>query len=349
MKMQNKLFIKQKYLKNLDMDIYQIVWALSAQVPKGFVTTYGAIAKALGDIRASRAVGKIEHVNPTPIIVPCHRVVYSNGGIGGFGAPEGIAKKIELLASEGVRVKGGKVVDFNNVLFEDFEISKPGPLEILRKEQQGLRKEVKLEDHKPFEDINTIGGIDVSYTADTAFGAVVVLDLNTANLVEQQVTREKIRFPYIPTYLSYHELPIAIKLLEKLSKIPDIILFDGNGVLHPLNMGLATHAGIIFQQPTLGIAKKLLIGELGKPLRGSLGVREIKYGNQIIGYGLKPKNAKKKLVYVSPGNNVCFNSALRIAQKICIHRMPEPIRAAHELARKLRISAIGFNVEPPQN
>jgi len=76
----NHFKIKTKYLKNLNMDLYKYTWKLTAQVPKGRVTTYGAIAKALGDIRAARAVGIMEHVNPTPIIVPCQFFIPFNPG-----------------------------------------------------------------------------------------------------------------------------------------------------------------------------------------------------------------------------------------------------------------------------
>ncbi len=339
-----KIYIDPKYQKNLQMDIYQLVWDLTAQVPKGRVTTYGAIARALGDIRASRAIGVIEHVNPRPIVVPCHRVVYSNGGIGGFGAPEGVKKKIELLGSEGVKVKDDKIVNFNEVLFENFKTPKEKPLERLRNEQRALRSKIDLQDKIPFDEIQTVAGIDVSYTAERAFGAVVLLEFGTLKLIEKQTIQMETHFPYISTYLSYHELPISIELLQKLSRAPDVIIFDGNGILHPLNMGLATHAGIIFDMPTVGIAKKRLLGKFGKPIHGNKLIQEIVHENKLLGYGLCSwKNlkhgrgsSKSKPVYVSPGNNISFESARKIAQKICIHRIPEPIRLTHTFALEQR-------------
>ena len=334
--MENKINLKIniKYLKNLKIDLYQQVWDLTAQVPPGRVTTYGAIARALGDIRASRAVGLIEHVNPYAPQVPCHRVVYSDGGLGGFGAPEGVSKKIELLESEGVRVKDGKIVKFNEILFEDFILPKKSPLERLRQEQWALRTKISLKDQKPSNQLHTIAGLDVSYSGEEAFGAVVVMDLDSLHVLETQTSSIRTRFPYIPTYLSYHELPIAIELLEKLTINPDILLFDGNGVLHPAGVGLASHAGVIFETPTMGIAKKLLCGEL----------RSLKFDNEVeevfevilndhrIGYGFKPKTAKNRLVYVSPGNNISFVTSLQLALKLCKTRIPEPIRIAHTLA-----------------
>ena len=333
---QKKYRIRKKYLKNLEMDLYRIVWDLTAQVPPGRVTSYGAIAKALGDIRAARAVGAIEHVNPYAPKVPCHRVVYNDGGIGGFGAPEGVSKKIQLLSSEGIEVENGKIVDFQDKLFTKFKIREPRPLEQLREEQQELKKYINVDNGIQLDQIRTIGGLDASYNASDGFGAVTIMDFDTLTVLETQTVQVQIRFPYIPTYLSYHELPVTISSLNKLKITPDLIIFDGNGVLHPLGMGLATHAGIILRVPTMGIAKKLLCGDLQKTKNGQDDVFEVFLDNRIIGYGLKPKSAKNKLVYVSPGNNIGFKTALNIAEKICITRQPAPIKIAHELALEMK-------------
>ncbi len=327
---------KSKYLQNMELDIYQLVWDLTAQVPKGCVTTYGAIAKALGDVRASRAVGMIEHVNPRPIIVPCHRVVYSGGGLGGFGAAEGVRKKIELLNSEGVEITDDKIINFEEILFQDFILPEPAPLERLRAEQDELKTMVTLKDMIPFDKVRTIAGMDASYSYEQGFGAIVVMELNTLEILETKCVKTKIRFPYIPTYLSYHEIPILIKLFEKLSEPPDILILDGNGVLHPRTLGLAAHAGIILQIPTMGIAKKLLCGDLGLPVDGSDMVLEVLLNGRRIGYGFKPGSVKKNRVYVSPGNNLTFETSINIAKKVCKTRIPEPIRIAHKLALEMR-------------
>ncbi len=97
------------------------VYKLTSQIPKGKVTTYGAIAKKLGKPRASRAVGRILGANPHPIVVPCHRVVRSDGGLGGYTSPKGIRMKIELLTEEGVEIRDGKI-DLSRFLFKDFAL-----------------------------------------------------------------------------------------------------------------------------------------------------------------------------------------------------------------------------------
>jgi methylated-DNA-[protein]-cysteine S-methyltransferase len=86
------------------------------RIPKGKVTTYGEIARVItGTVSAARAVGQAVARNPYPIIIPCHRVVRSSGDLGGYSL--GVAKKIELLNSEGLEIIRGKVLNFERVLF----------------------------------------------------------------------------------------------------------------------------------------------------------------------------------------------------------------------------------------
>ena len=88
----------------------QKVYNLCKQIPKGKVSTYGAIAKVLNS--SPRAVGQALKKNPYAPIVPCHRIISSNGKIGGFkGQTEGkeIERKIELLKTEGISIEAGKI------------------------------------------------------------------------------------------------------------------------------------------------------------------------------------------------------------------------------------------------
>jgi methylated-DNA-[protein]-cysteine S-methyltransferase len=79
------------------------VWDLLRTIPYGTTTSYGAIARRLGDARATRAVGAANGKNPIPIIVPCHRVVGSKGELTGFGG--GLERKLWLLEHEGSCLK----------------------------------------------------------------------------------------------------------------------------------------------------------------------------------------------------------------------------------------------------
>ena len=90
-------------------DFSEKVYSLLKRIPRGKVTTYKAIAEALGT-KAYRAVGNALNKNPDSPIVPCHRVVCSDGSVGGYS--EGVKKKIKLLKKEGVVVKNGIVLNF---------------------------------------------------------------------------------------------------------------------------------------------------------------------------------------------------------------------------------------------
>jgi methylated-DNA-[protein]-cysteine S-methyltransferase len=106
------------------------VYVLCKRIPKGKVSTYGEIAKALGGKgMMSRAVGNALNKNPfgawgrvggpscrrQDLIVPCHRVVKSDGSIGGFAT--GSKKKIRILAKEGIQIRNNRIIDFKNRLF----------------------------------------------------------------------------------------------------------------------------------------------------------------------------------------------------------------------------------------
>jgi O-6-methylguanine DNA methyltransferase len=97
------------------------VWKLMERIPVGKVTTYGLLAKKLNS-KAYRAVGNACRRNPYAPRVPCHRVVRSDGTVGGFSGEtsgENVRKKIRMLRREGVQVaKNGKIIKFENVLFK---------------------------------------------------------------------------------------------------------------------------------------------------------------------------------------------------------------------------------------
>jgi len=96
---------------NLEEKIYKKL----LEVPKGQITTYGELAKAVGLKNGQRIIGKIMNKNPYPVIVPCHRVVMSTGKIGGYAYGEHV--KIKLLNDEGIQIKNGKITDLENRIY----------------------------------------------------------------------------------------------------------------------------------------------------------------------------------------------------------------------------------------
>jgi methylated-DNA-[protein]-cysteine S-methyltransferase len=95
----NELESNSEHIKS---EVYNIL----LKIPAGKVSTYGDIAKALGYPKAARLVGQILHDNPNPVIVPCHRVIHSDGRLGGYAY--GSERKRELLENEGIRFRNGR-------------------------------------------------------------------------------------------------------------------------------------------------------------------------------------------------------------------------------------------------
>ena len=92
--------------RKLEGTEFQIkVWNEIAKIPKGKTKSYKEIAIAIGRPKSSRAVANACGSNPNPITVPCHRVIRSDGKIGGYSGPGGINKKIKLLEIENIILK----------------------------------------------------------------------------------------------------------------------------------------------------------------------------------------------------------------------------------------------------
>ena len=98
------------------MNIEQKVYKKLLDVPKGKITTYGDLAKAVGLKNGQRLIGKIMNKNPYPVLVPCHRVVMSTGKIGGYAYGEIV--KMKILSDEGIEITNGKIESFDKKLFK---------------------------------------------------------------------------------------------------------------------------------------------------------------------------------------------------------------------------------------
>ncbi len=315
-------------VSNITKSFYKDFYSLVQQIPYGKITTYGALAKALGDIRAARTVGKMLNENPRPIIVPCHRVVMSDGSVGGFGM--GIQKKRELLKDEGISLDDDRIVDFEKKLFADFITDKP--LEGLREEQFRLASRVKLKDD--IGTIKTVGGLDVAYLDNLGFASTSFWEGSEEKYTH--TVKSDVTFPYIPTYLSFREMPLLLELLEEIEQKPDILMVDGNGIMHPIGLGLASHLGVEMDIPTIGVAKSLLCGKLEHDISHGEPVSRVLLDDDIIGYALLSSKRAKNPIYISPGHCISSESALEITKKYCQYKIPNPIRGAHMKANELR-------------
>ena len=92
------------------MNLEQQVYKKLLDIPKGQITTYGDLAKAVGLKNGQRAIGKIMNKNPYPVLIPCHRVVMSTGKIGGYAYGKNV--KIKMLSDEGIEITNGKIESF---------------------------------------------------------------------------------------------------------------------------------------------------------------------------------------------------------------------------------------------
>lgn len=205
--------------------------------------------------------------------------------------------------------------------------------------QTKLSKHIQFEDKLP-KKIRFVGGIDTAYTGDTFIGAAAVLEFPSLKLIESKTATCKTRFPYIPTLLSFREIPPSLLAIRKLHTQPDIFLVDGHGYAHPNRCGFASHLGLIIKKPTIGVAKRKLVGTLEHPDHSE--VVYIRHKGDTIGAKLTPKPGQKP-IYVSVGNMISLETAIKIVKQSTPHnRLPEPIRAAHRTAagekRKINIS-----------
>ena len=97
------------------MNLEQKVFKKLLEVPKGQITTYGELSKAVGLKNGQRAIGRIMNKNPYPVIIPCHRVVMSTGKIGGYAY--GAHIKTKMLNDEDIEIKDGKILDWKNKIY----------------------------------------------------------------------------------------------------------------------------------------------------------------------------------------------------------------------------------------
>ena len=207
-----------------------------------------------------------------------------------------------------------------------------------RAQQTALRSRVSLVDG--FGDIQTIAGLDLSYSEEKneGYALVVVLSFPGFEVLETRYATATPPMPYIPGLLSFRESPVALEAFEQLETVPDLLFTDGAGLAHPRGFGIACHLGVLLDIPSVGVAKSFLYGLYDKsaalapgqstPLRDK--------SEEVIGTVVQTKLRTNPL-YVSPGHKVSINSATRLVLD-CVrgYRLPEPTRQAHNLITAYR-------------
>ena len=320
-------------LNIVDFDLAAVLGRRLAQVSKGALTTYGHLARSLGDVQASRWVGQFMVNHEHGPKCACHRVVCADGRLGKYITGD-VGEKRCRLELEGHRVRGERVPMFATCLTN---LSGDAPLTRLSKWQQRLAEQREL---SCANSIRTVAGVDLSYQEDRAIGAYVEVDLDSGQVTYERDVCRRIGFPYIPTYLAFRELPVLMSLLDavKRDRSPaDVMIVDGSGIMHPRRGGIATLFGVAANIATIGVTKKRLVGPLlNKELR--LMDPQLVFDDvtgETLGYVMRASATSSKPIYISPGNRMTADSALELVKRT-LHgrRFPEPIYWADRVSRR---------------
>lgn len=205
--------------------------------------------------------------------------------------------------------------------------------------QRRLAERVVVEDR--FGPIARIAGADVShsprdpdaqiYAAAVAFDLPALVPAETAGAVAPPP------LPYVPGFLGFREAPAVVAAIRKLAPAPDLLLIDGHGISHPRGLGVASHVGVLLDIPSVGVAKRILVGKIDAPLGPDPGARApLVWKGCVVGMALRTK-PRTNPVYVSVGHRVSLDAAVDWTLRLCAgYKLPEPTRRAHVAANALR-------------
>lgn len=198
--------------------------------------------------------------------------------------------------------------------------------------QSQLAARVEVHDRLP--PVHFIGGVDVGFEANGTItrAALVVLSYPDLQVVERQLVKIPTTFPYVPGLLSFREVPAILQAYSRLQQKPDLLLCDGQGIAHPRRFGIACHLGVWLDVPTIGVAKKRLVGK-HEPVAEAKGAQvPLLDKAEVIGAVLRSRQGVNPL-YVSPGHRVSQSAAVEwVLRCLTRYRLPEPTRQAHRLA-----------------
>lgn len=205
-----------------------------------------------------------------------------------------------------------------------------------------------------------VGGVDISFVKgdDTkACAGLCVLSYPDMQVVYERCVMIDLDIPYIAGFLGFREAPHIVKLIEELKAshphfVPDVILADGNGILHPRGFGLACHIGVLTKIPCIGVSKKLFHVDglskhkLAKDVKEMLEKEQKNsqknvclqldlVGNSkiVLGCALLPNDSVTNPIIISVGYGVCLATAMKIVISCCKFREPEPVRHADRMTR----------------
>lgn len=204
----------------------------------------------------------------------------------------------------------------------------------LEKLQIALSRNIDLSSDLDIRKLEFVLAVDSAYKKELMVTAGILWNLKNEEIVSEAYILSKPTYEYIPGLLFMREAPSIIEVVEKISKehVWELLIVDGHGILHPRRAGLAVIVGFILNKPTLGVAKKLLVGEeAGEGFGGP-----VYLDGQILGFWFK----NKKKFYASPGYKIRVEEIPEIIDTMGRH-YPKPLEIADKLARK-KISEIDY-------
>ena len=188
------------------------------------------------------------------------------------------------------------------------------------------------------QSVRFVAGADLAFHPDgqRCVAGLVVYDIDAQEVIEEALAWRPARFPYVPGLLSFREAPAVLAAIRKLKTVPDLFMFDAQGLAHPRRFGLACHVGLLIDQPAIGCAKSRLCGQHQSPPARPGQFTPLVDGGETIGAVLRTRKGVKP-VYVSVGHRVTLDDAVRVVT-ICTtrYRLPEPTRHAHILVTRHR-------------
>ncbi|XP_018450423.2 uncharacterized protein LOC108821928 isoform X2 [Raphanus sativus] len=243
---------------------------------------------------------------------------------------------------------------------DESSTSSSNQLESWTEEQDQLKKKLITHDDFPWklpsstalpqgpaETLKYVGGVDISFSKDdssVACACLVVLEIPSLRVVHNDLSLLRLNVPYVPGFLAFREAPVLLKILEKMRDdqhpfFPQVLMVDGNGILHPRGFGLACHLGVLAHIPTIGVGKNLhhVDGLDHSEVRRLFQLKEnedervfklVGYSGFTWGVGFRPTLSSLKPIYVSVGHRISLDSAVEAVKMTCKYRVPEPIRQA---------------------
>jgi deoxyribonuclease V len=210
---------------------------------------------------------------------------------------------------------------------------RPAPEE-LRRLQETLAQRVRLEPLR--RQPATAAGVDAAYLGDEIIAVAALVDLATLAIVERSCVIARPTLPYIPGLLAFREGPHLAEAVRRLSRQPDLLIVDGQGIAHPKRFGLACYLGVELGLPAIGSAKSRLVGEYAEPAaeRGSRTPLFIRH--ETVGAVLRTRSNVRP-VFVSPGHLITIDEAVAMELRATAgFRLPEPQREADRFAAEIK-------------